>query len=274
MRTAPRLLLGAAGSIALVTVASRAVGFGRVAVLSRTLGTSCVGDVYSAANAVPNLVFELVAGGALAALVVPVLAGPVADGDRAAVSRTASALLTWTVVVLVQVAVAGALAAPLLMRALLGDGPACEQAVEVGARMLVVLLPQVVLYGLAVVLTGVLQAHRRFLGPALAPLLSSLVVISAFLLYAAGGRAARLPYPSRAQELVLSVGTTLGVAVLALSLLVPLRACRLRLRPTWSFPPGVAVRAGRLAAGGVAGLAAQQLALVVALRLAAGGREV
>ena len=173
MRTAPRLLLGAAGGIALVTVASRAVGSVRVAVLSRTLGTSCVGDVYTAVNAVPNVVFEVVAGGALAALVVPVLAGPVAAGDRVTASRTASALLTWTVAALVPVTLAGLLAAPLLVRLLLGDDPACEGAVEVGTRMLVVLLPQVVLYGVAVVATGVLQAHRRFLGPALAPLLSS-----------------------------------------------------------------------------------------------------
>jgi putative peptidoglycan lipid II flippase len=273
VRTAPRLLLGAAGGIALVTVASRAVGAVRVAVLSRTLGTSCVGDVYTAANAVPNVVFELVAGGALAALVVPVLAGPVAAGDRATASRTASALLTWTVVVLVPVAVAGVLAAPLIVRALLGDGPGCERAVEVGARMLVVFLPQVVLYGIAVVLTGVLQVHGRFLGPALAPLLSSLVVSSAYLVYAAGGRAQDLSELSRRQELVLSVGTTIGVALLTLSLLMPLRACGLRLRPAWSFPPGVAARARRLAAGGVAGLAAQQLALVVALRLAARGQE-
>ena len=108
MRTGPRLLLGAAGGIALVTVASRVVGFVRVAVLSRTLGPSCVGDVYTAVNAVPNVVFELVAGGALAALVVPVLAAPVAADDRTTASRTASALLTWTVVVLVPVAVASA----------------------------------------------------------------------------------------------------------------------------------------------------------------------
>ena len=98
VRAAPRPLLGAAGGIALVTVAARVVGFGRVAVLSRTLGTSCVGDIYPPANAVPNVVFEVVAGGALAALVVPVLAGAVAAGDRATASRTASALLTWTVV--------------------------------------------------------------------------------------------------------------------------------------------------------------------------------
>lgn len=268
-----RLLLGAAGGIAVVTLAARVVGFGRVAVLSRTLGTSCVGDTYQAANYLPNVVFEVVAGGALAALVVPLLAGALAGGDRETASRTASALLSWTVVVLVPVALLGMLTAPLLMRALLGDDPTCAGAVDVGSRMLVVFMPQVVLYGVGIVLAGILQAHRRFLGPALAPLLSSLVVIGAYLLYASTGRVGSAEALSRGQELVLSVGTTLGVAVLSLGLLVPLRGAGLRLRPTLAFPPGVAVRARRLAAGGVATLTAQQLALVVALRLAAGGRE-
>lgn len=268
MRVAPRLLLGAAGGIALVTVAARVVGFGRTAVLSRTLGTSCVGDVYSAANAVPNVVFEVVAGGALAALVVPVLAAAVRDGDRATASRTASALLTWTVALLVPVAVLGALSAPALVRGLLSQDPTCAGAVETGSRLLVVFMPQVVLYGVGIVLAGVLQAHRRFLGPALAPLLSSVVVVGAYLLYAALGRVEDLAALTRSQELVLSVGTTLGVAVLSLGLLVPLRRCGLSLRPTLSFPAGVAATVRRLALGGVAALAAQQVALVVALRLA------
>ncbi|MEX2290851.1 MAG: lipid II flippase MurJ [Mycobacteriales bacterium] len=271
MRPLARGLLGAAAGIALVTVAARVVGFGRTAVLSRTLGTSCVGDVYSAVNAVPNVVFEVVAGGALASVVVPVLAGAVASGDHAAASRTASALLSWTVALLVPVALLGALAAPQIVRALLGPDPACAAAVGSGSRMLVVFMPQVVLYGIGVVLTGVLQAHRRFLGPALAPLLSSLVVVMAYLAYAARGPVEDVAALPRGQELVLSVGTTLGVAVLALSLLVPLRRCDLRLRPTFAFPPGVAARVRRLAGAGVAGLAAQQLALVVALRLALGG---
>ena len=268
MRTS-RVLLGAAAGIALVTLAARVVGFVRVAVLSRTLGTSCVGDVYQSANYVPNIVFELVAGGALASLVVPMLAGALASGDRAAASRTASALLPWTVAPLVPVALLGILAAPLLMRALLGDDPTCAGAIATGTRMLVVFLPQIVLYGIGIVVAGVLQAHRRFLGPALAPLLSSLVVITAYLLYAASGAVDELGQLRRGQELVLSVGTTLGVAVLSLGLLVPLRRCGLRLRPTFEFPPGVAVRVRRLAVAGVAGVAARQVALVVALRLAA-----
>lgn len=262
------MLLGAAAGIALVTLAARVVGFGRVAVLSRTLGTSCVGDTYQAANYLPNVVFEVVAGGALAALVVPLV---VAGLDRG--GEVASALLTWTVAVLVPVALLGVLTAPLLMRALLGDDPTCAQAVEVGTRMLRVFMPQVVLYGIGIVLAGVLQAHRRFLGPALAPLLSSLVVIGCYLLYAVTGRVEQAGDLTHTQELLLSVGTTLGVAVLSLSLLVPLRRLGLRLRPTLSFPDGLAQRGRRLAGGGVAGLAAQQVALVVALRLAADGQE-
>lgn len=268
MRYAGRVVLGAAAGIALVTVAARVVGFGRTAVLSRTLGTSCVGDVYQAANAIPNVVFEVVAGGALAALVVPVLAASVREGDRVTASRTASALLTWTVALLVPAALLGAVLAPTLVRALLSDDPTCVGAVDTGSRMLVVFMPQVVLYGIGIVLAGVLQAHRRFLGPALAPLLSSVVVIGAYLLYAASGRVDDLTALTRAQELVLSVGTTLGVAVLSLGLVVPLRRCSLALRPTLSFPPGVAATVRRLALGGVAALAAQQVSLVVALRLA------
>ena len=268
-----RALVGVAGAVALVTIASRLVGFGRVAVLSRALGTSCVGDTYQAANSIPNVIFEVVAGGALASLVVPVLAGAVSAGDRDTASRTASALLTWTVTILTPVALLGMLLAPLLMRALVGSHPRCGRPMlDVGSRMLVVFLPQVVLYGVGIVLAGIVQAHRRFLGPALAPLLSSLVVICAYLLYAAAGPTS-LDRLSRGQELVLSVGTTLGVAVLSLGLLVPARRCGLELRPTWTFPEGVARRVRRLAVAGVAGLAAQQVALVVALRLAAHGRE-
>jgi putative peptidoglycan lipid II flippase len=266
-------LLAAAAGIAVVTVVARVVGFGRTAVLGRTVGPTCVGDTYTAVNALPNVLFEVVAGGALASLVVPVLAGAVARGDRDEVARTTGALLGWTVAVLVPVALLGAVLAPLLVRLVLGDSASCEGAVETGTRMLLVFLPQVLLYGIGVVLAGVLQAHRRFLGPALAPLLSSLVVITAYLAYAAQDPSGRLATLSRAQELTLSVGTTLGVAVLSLGLLVPLRRLGVPVRPGLRFPPGVAVRARALAGAGVAALAAQQAALVVALRLASGGTE-
>ncbi|HVE74165.1 MAG TPA: lipid II flippase MurJ [Mycobacteriales bacterium] len=260
-------LLGAAAGVAGVTVLARVLGFGRTAVLARTLGPSCVGDTYSAANAVPNVVFEVVAGGALASLAVPLLAGALAAGDRERAGRTASALLTWTLLILIPVALLGVVLAPVLMRGLVGSDPTCAETLAAGTRMLRIFMPQVVLYGVGLVLTGIVQADRRFLGPALAPLLSSIVVIGTYLAYAVQGRGGL----SRSQELTLAIGTTAGVAVLALSLLVPAAKTGLRLRPTLTFPSGIAARVRRLAMAGAAALVAQQIALVVALRLAANG---
>jgi putative peptidoglycan lipid II flippase len=117
----------------------------------------------------------------------------------------------------------------------------------------------------------VLQAHRRFAGPALAPLLSSAVVAGAYLVFAAIGGdpdAADLSTPA---ELVLGVGTTLGVVALSLSLLLPMRGLRLGLRPTLRFPVGAAPRVRRLALAGVLTLAGQQLVAAVAIRLANDG---
>jgi putative peptidoglycan lipid II flippase len=129
----------------------------------------------------------------------------------------------------------------------------------------------VVLYGLTVVLTGILQAHRRFAGPAVAPLLSSLVVASGYLLYAAlGGTASALRLPAGA-ELALGVGTTLGVAALALTLVPPLLRLRLGLRVALRFPVGVGTRVRQLALAGVLTLAGQQLTAGVAIRLAGDG---
>jgi putative peptidoglycan lipid II flippase len=129
----------------------------------------------------------------------------------------------------------------------------------------------VVLYGIGIVLAGVLQAHRRFAGPALAPLLSSVVVAGAYLLFAAMGGARTVDDLDRPAELVLAVGTTAGVAALSLCLLLPVRRLRLGLRPSLRFPVGVAPRVARLALAGVLTLAGQQLVAVVAIRLASSG---
>lgn len=267
-------LAGAAIVIAVVTILARATGFLRIAVFARTAGVTCLSGTYVTANTIPNIVFDVLAGGALASFVVPVLAGAVGDDDGDRVNRTTSALLTWTLIVLVPIALVGIALARPVMGLFVGHptGSACPRSdvIDVGTRMLLVFLPQIPLYGIGIVLTGVLQSHRRFIGPALAPLLSSITVIGAYVAYGIE----RHRHPSsigtlpRSQELTLSIGTTGGVAVLSLSLLIPLARTHVRLRPTLSFPPGVAVRVRRLAYAGAAALAAQQLTTAVALRLA------
>jgi putative peptidoglycan lipid II flippase len=264
-------LAGAAALIAVLTVASRLAGFVRTAVFTWVMGEhSDLGGMYVVANTVPNIIFEIVAGGALASLVVPLLAGAVAAGDREAVGATTGALLTWTLTLLVPLAAVVALLAGPIISVLAEDPSAAE--VAAGARMLRVFAPQLPLYGVGIVLTGVLQAHHRFAWPVLAPLLSSLTVIGVYLVFAAvAGTRPAIAGVGLGGELILSVGTTLGVVVLSLSLLLPVRRLRLRVPPGYAFAGEARRRIAPLATAGAVTVAAQQIALLVALNRVTGG---
>ena len=190
---------GAAALIAALTVLSRLAGFGRTAVFTWVVERSDLGDLYLLANTVPNIIFEIVAGGALASLVVPLLAGAVAAGDRRAVSATSAALLTWTVTLLVPLAVLVAGFAEEIIAVVAAD-PSPAQ-VALGGRMLRIFAPQLPLYGVGIVLTGVLQAHQRFAWPVIAPLLSSVTVITVYLAFAAvSGRGATIATLSQVKQ--------------------------------------------------------------------------
>ncbi len=258
----------AAVLIGAITMLARVIGFGRQVVFAHTVQASCLGTAYTTANMVPNIIYDIVLGGALTAVVVPVLAGPAraagggaegvgggdvaADGEAAGreqVRQTSAALLSWAVLLLVPVSALIAVLARPLVSLLLGGTPGCPRAsmVALGARMLVVFAPQILLYGLAVVLYGILQAHRRFAAPALAPVLSSLVVIGAYFWFGV---------------------TTAGVAALAATPLLPAARLHLRLRPGLRFPAGIGARVRALAAAGVATLIAQDASVAVVIVLA------
>ena len=257
----------AAAVIAVATLLARLAGFARTLVFSANVGAGGVGDTYQTVNMLPNVVYEVAAGGALAAVAVPLIAGQLGGGRREDADQTASALLTWALAVLVPLSALLALAAPWLSGLLLGDTDVPGSA-DLGTTMLVIFAPQVALYGVGIVLAGILQAHRRFLAAALAPLLSSLVVIGAYLGYRFLADASTTPADiSSGAVWMLAGGTTLGVVVLSLPLLVPAARAGVRLRPTFTFPEGVARRAGSLAGAGVLALVAQQGAVAATLWL-------
>jgi peptidoglycan biosynthesis protein MviN/MurJ (putative lipid II flippase) len=264
----------AAVMIGVITVLARLVGFGRQVVFAHTVGTTCLGTAYTTANMVPNIIYDIVLGGALSSVVVPVLAGPAgrAGAQGAAARQIASALLTWTVVLLVPVSAVVALAARPIVSVLLSDAGGCPRAdlAGVGTRMLIVFAPQVLFYGLAVVLYGILQSHRRFGAPALAPLLSSLVVVGAYAGFGAVGGAYvnRLHALPPEAEYLLSGGTTLGVLALVLTAVVPAWRLRMGMRPTFRFPGRVGSRVRRLAIAGVLTLVAQDASVAVVIVLA------
>src|SRR5450759_793897 len=259
-------VFAAAGLIAVVTLAARVLGFGRWLVFSQSVGATCAGSVYQAANQLPNVVFEVAAGGALAAVAVPIIAGQLARDAQDEAAQTASAMLSWALAVLAPLSILMAAAARPLSTWLV-DSQRCSGSTDLMAAMLVVFAPQIALYGVGIVLAGVLQAHRRFLAAAAAPLLSSVVVMATYLLYAAmaqgrGNDLTRLPVQA---STVLAAGTTLGVVALSLPLLIPVHRAGIRLHLTWTFPQGVARRARALAGAGILALVAQQVAVLVVL---------
>jgi putative peptidoglycan lipid II flippase len=265
--------------VAGLTLLSRLFGLVRTLVFSQTIGATCLGSAYVTASQVPNLIYELVLGGALTSAMIPVLARSAerADDDPAArqhVSQITSALLTWSIAILVPltlvIAVAAMPIASLLNPTNGNDGCNRSDVVNATGHMLVVFAPQALLYGLSVVLYGLLQAYRRFSGPTIGPALSSLVVIAACLAFVPLGRGLPLSRLPLSAELVLSGGTTLGIAALVLTGVVPTWRLHLRLRPTWRFPPGVARRAGGMALVGLAEIVFIDLASVVSIGLANG----
>ncbi len=260
--------VGAALLIAGVTIVARVIGFLRFVILARTVGTSCLGDVYATANAVPNIIYELVVGGALVAVVVPLVAGA-RESDPARVRAMVAALHGWAMLLLVPVTAVMYLGSSWVVQVLLGSGGACGPDAPVVARdMLWVFLLQIPVYGATVVAQGSLQAHRRFFAPAVAPAISSLVVIGGYVAYAqlAGDGSGSLDALTSREFWVLAGGTTLGVVALLLVQLPALARAGLIVRPSLSFPPGRTGQARTLAWSGAVVAGVQWVGYAAAIR--------
>lgn len=267
--------LGAkAGQVGTFTLASRLLGFLRWVVQAATVGSGAMAGAYSSANQIPNVFYEVVVGGALAGTVVPLLAGAIAHGQREKVRETASGLLGLTLAVLVPLAVLMALFAEPLAQLLVTSDTrmGADKAAIVywgGSHQLVVAFLrmfalQIPLYGLGVVLTGVLQAYNRFTWPALAPIFSSLVVMLTYGIYGAlidAGHYAQA-------VLTLGWGTTAGVAALSLPLLWPVHRLGLGLRARLRLPAGTFTQLRSLAGAGIAALIAQQISVLTVVAVA------
>jgi putative peptidoglycan lipid II flippase len=138
------------------------------------------------------------------------------------------------------------------------------------SRLLVIFAPQVFLYGVSVVLFGLLQAYRKFTGPALAPVIANLVLITTYLVFIPLGGGLPFGRTPQVAELALGLGTTINVAALVLVPAVPAWRLKLKIRPRLKFPPGIAKRAGGLALVGVIELVAQDVLNVVVIAVANG----
>jgi putative peptidoglycan lipid II flippase len=248
------------------TTLSRITGYLRLSAQTAALGVSALGNTYTTANTTPNIVYELVLGGILTSVFVPVFVEWLQKHGREEAWLVADRILTLALVVLAGVAVLGAVFAPEIIRLYLSasDAPNKEAQIALGTFFLRWFMPQIVFYGIGAVATGLLQAERRFAAPMFAPILNNLAVISTFGIYAllVGDGTASVASITFAEKTVLAAGTTFGVAAMTLALWPSLRQLGFHwhLRFDWNHP--AVRRLGKLALWVVVYVVANQLAYV------------
>jgi putative peptidoglycan lipid II flippase len=255
------------------TLLSRVTGLLRVAVTLAALGFTVVSDGYNAANTTPNIIYELVLGGILTSVFVPALVGRGKDRGREAQFETANRFLTIALVLLTGVAVAGAVAAPWIMRLYLGsveDPIRRAQEVEVGTFFLRWFMPQIVFYGLGAVAGGLLTANRRFAAQMYAPVLNNLAVIATMfaLIAMRGTTPPQVETLTFTEKTLLGAGTTLGVLAMTAALWPALRRIDFRWRLRWDWRHETVRQLTHLARWVVVYVVANQLAYLIIIRLA------
>lgn len=238
---AARPLVRTVATLTVLNLVSRATGFVRAVATLAALGALTLGDTYQSANFVSNILFELLAGGLLFSVLVPTFVARLDGGDGDGARRLAGVLLARAAVILGAVAVIGALLAPAIMWGLtVGGGDAATRTAEIdlGSVLLLFFMPQLVLYAAGAVATAVLQADRRFVAAAIAPIGNNLLITASMVLFASvhGPSAAGDLDLTRTEILILGGGTLLGTVALTIVPFVALLRAGLGIRPRWRDP--------------------------------------
>jgi putative peptidoglycan lipid II flippase len=171
----------AAGLVMALFIASRVLGLAREIVIARQFGTSAELDAYLAAFRLPDLLFQLVAGGALGSAFIPTFTGHLAREDLAGAWRLTSAVINWVLLILTTLALLAAWGAPLLVARVVAPGFSPPQQ-ALTAELMRLMLISTVVFGVSGVVMGALNARRHFLLPALAPIIYNLAIIGGALL--------------------------------------------------------------------------------------------
>ena len=258
------------------TLLSRITGLLRVTVLVATLGVgeSRLADVYNVANTTPNIIYELVLGGILSSIFVPVFVEVRTTRGQRQAWHVARATMTIAMAGLGLLAAVTMVAAPWIIRLYVHSGSPAEraQAIELGGQLLAMFMPQIVFYGVGAVMTGLLNAHRRFGVPMFAPILNNLVVIAVGLTFHAlvGQQVPQVGEVTTGQKLLLGLGTTAGVAAMTLVQWPFLRRIGFRFHFVWNWRDKAIRKMATLSVYSVGYVITNQLGYLLVMVLAYG----
>ncbi|GAA4421313.1 murein biosynthesis integral membrane protein MurJ [Actinokineospora soli] len=257
--------------MAVATLVSRITGFGWKLLLVAIVGINAIQDSFNVANTLPNIIFELLLGGVLASVVVPLLVRSQDDPDGG--QEYMNRLLTVGMTGLGIGTVVAIAAAPLFTW-LYVDGSTGNASPELTTAFAYLLLPEILFYGLFALLSAILQARHVFGPTAWAPVLNNVVVVATLLLYlVVPGEITVNPVDmSQPKLLVLGIGVTLGIVVQSVVLIPALRRIDFRFRWTWGFDARLK-EFGGLALWVLGYVAVSQVGLIVTQRVLTAGEQ-
>jgi putative peptidoglycan lipid II flippase len=236
---------------------ARVLGYVRVVVIGTTFGASADLDAFFAAFRIPDLLFQLVAAGAVASAVVPIVGGLLATGERARAWRVVSTLTNLMLAGLLVLALAAFVWARELVQAITPGFTAAtlERTVELTRIM----LASPILLALGAIATSALNADRRFAASAVAPIVYNLAIIGAAVLLSESMGVTGL-----------AVGVVAGSLGLLAVQLAPLWRAGFRFSPKIDLSDDQARKVLVLMGPRVLGLSASQITMVVMTSLATG----
>jgi putative peptidoglycan lipid II flippase len=259
-------ILRSGAIMAVGTLASRVTGFLRTAVIVAALGTGLLANAYNTANTIPNQIYDLLLGGILTSVIVPLLVRA-KQRDRAYGEQYEQRVFTLAVIGLGVLTLVAVLCAPLFIDILAGSYTGDQRKVAILFAQF--FLPQLFFYGVGAFAGAILNTRGSFAAPMWAPVLNNIVVIAiggAFLAITTG----RVDPSSisDAQLMLLSVGTTGGIVLQTVALWPSLRRVGFRWRPRLDFKRGEIGEVGRMAGWTLLYVIATQAALAVVTALA------
>ena len=266
-----------AAVMAVGTMLSRLTGLGRVVAMAFALGVaeSRVADAYNLANTLPLVLYELVLGGILTSVFIPVLVEELKTKPKDEAWRSISGLVTAAILMLCAMTAVTVLIAPLVIDLFTGRVPKADIGTQrdLATFFLRVFAPQIALFGAAAIAAGLLNAHGRFAVPTFAPIVNNLVLIGTFVAFAAvttGVSSSAEVERDTGLKLLLGAGATLAVGTMAAINWAYVRRLPGRLRPRLDLRNPVLRKLAKLSAWTVAYVITNTAGIAVSFYLANG----
>jgi|688.fasta_scaffold15003_7 putative peptidoglycan lipid II flippase len=260
-------LLKSSTIMAAGTIVSRITGLVRGLLLVAVLGTTLLGDTFNVANTMPNILYNLIIGGALTAVFVPQIVRATSDEDGG--SAFISRLVTATFVFLAGLVLVAILLAPVLVR-IFATSYIGRPEFEVTTLFMRYCLPQILFMGLFALLGQVANAKGKF-GPMMwAPVLNNLIAIAVFgwfLKYSTQPTVTTIP---DSEIIWISLGCTVGYMAQALILIPSISKTNIRIRPRFDWRDSELRKSLHLATWTLLFAAISQVSYLVTVNLSTG----